>query len=130
MVSQTIENLDGTPKPNRFGENPKGIAIFGQNGRYAIILLRADLPKIASNNPLTGTPLENQVIVHGSTAYFGTWSVDDATSTMVTHVDAATYPNWDGLDQKRQVSIKGNMMRLCVSSQIGGISCVVWRKDR
>jgi hypothetical protein len=130
MVSQTIEEIDGTPKPNRFGDTPKGIAIFEQNGRYAIILLRSDLPKIASGNALTGTPEEDQAIVHGSTAYFGTWSVDDATSTMVTHVDAATYPNWDGLDQKRQVSITGDKMRLCVSSQIGGVSCVVWRKDR
>lgn len=130
MVSQTIEDLDGTPKPNRFGDNPNGIAVFEQNGRYAIILLRSDLPKIASGNALTGTPAEDRAIVHGTTAYFGTWSVDDATSTMVTHVDAATYPNWDGLDQKRQVSITGDIMRLCVSSQIGGISCVVWRKDR
>jgi len=130
MVSQTIEDSDGAPKPNRFGDNPKGIAIFEPNGRYAIILLRSDLPKIASGNPLTGTQEEDQAIAHGSTAYFGTWSVDDATSTMVTHVDAATYPNWDGLDQKRQVSITRDKMRLCVSSQIGGISCVVWRKGR
>lgn len=35
-------------KIQRFGANPKGLAIYDCNGRFATILLRNDLPKFAS----------------------------------------------------------------------------------
>ena len=39
-----------------FGETPKGILIFTPDGRFAQIHVAGDVPKIASNNRLTGTP--------------------------------------------------------------------------
>src|SRR5437763_4475713 len=41
-----------------FGETPKGILIFTADGRFAQIHIAGDVPKIASNNRLTGTPEE------------------------------------------------------------------------
>jgi len=48
LAEQWVE-LDGK-KTQRFGPNPKGIAIFEGNGLFAQILLRPDLPRFASNN--------------------------------------------------------------------------------
>ena len=39
-----------------FGETPKGILIFTAGGQFAQIHVASDVPKIASNNRLTGTP--------------------------------------------------------------------------
>ena len=42
------------------------------NGRYVLVIARADLPKVASNNRTMATPEESQAIVQGSIAHFGT----------------------------------------------------------
>ena len=41
------------------------------NGRFSIVVLVPDLPKIVSNKPLHGTPDENKAIVQEASAYFG-----------------------------------------------------------
>jgi hypothetical protein len=129
LASQYVERPDGS-RVERFGANPKGTAYFDQGGRFSMIMMRADLPKIASNNAMTATDAENKAIMQGSSAFFGTWSVDEATSTMLNRIDGSTYPNWDGTDLKRTVSISGDDMKVCVASQIGGTSCAVWRRVR
>ena len=116
-------------KTQRFGPNPKGIAIFEGNGRFAQIVLRPDLPKIASNNAMTGTADENKAVVQGSAAFYGGWSVNENDGSVSTHIDGSTYPNWDGQDQKRTVSISGDEMKLCVpGAQIGGTACAIWKR--
>src|ERR1700737_3978308 len=62
-----------------YGPNPKGTMMVDANGRFSITVLRSDLPKFASNNRMTGTADENSAIVHGSIAYFGTYTIDEAT---------------------------------------------------
>jgi hypothetical protein len=41
-----------------FGETPTGILIFTADGQFAQVHVASDVPKIASNNRLTGTPEE------------------------------------------------------------------------
>jgi hypothetical protein len=48
LVSNVTEQ--GGNKTDTYGPNPKGILTVDANGRYAIIIARADLPKVASNN--------------------------------------------------------------------------------
>src|SRR5258708_19555088 len=47
-----------------FGEMPKGILIFTADGRFAQIHVAGDVPKIASNNPLTPTPEQSPRLMH------------------------------------------------------------------
>jgi hypothetical protein len=61
-----------------FGETPKGILIFTADGRFAQIHIAGDVPKIASNNRLTGTPEEYAEIMRRSLSVFGTYTVDEA----------------------------------------------------
>ena len=129
LASQYVERPDGS-RVERFGPNPKGLAHFDQGGRFSMVMMRADLPKIASNNAMTATDAENKAIMQGSSAFFGTWSVDEATSTMLNRIEGSTYPNWDGTELKRTLSIASDEMKICVASQIGGTSCAVWRRAR
>jgi hypothetical protein len=54
-----------------FGETPKGILIFTAGGQFAQIHVASDVPKIASNNRLTGTPEEYAEIMRRSISVFG-----------------------------------------------------------
>ncbi len=126
LTAQWVEQ-DGK-KIERFGSTPKGIVIYDQNGRFASILMRSDLPKFASNNAMTGTPEENKAVVQGSTAFFGRWSVNE-NGTFESHIDGATFPAWDGQTQKRIMTISGDELKGCVpNAQIGGTACATYRR--
>ena len=49
LVSAVSEQPDGG-KVEIFGSNPIGTIMFGSDGHYALIVLRSDLPKIASKS--------------------------------------------------------------------------------
>jgi hypothetical protein len=129
LSAQYVERADGS-RLERFGPNPKGLAYFDQGGRFSQVMVRADLPKVASNNAMTATDAENRAIIEGSTAFFGTWSVDEATSTLFNRIEGSTFPNWTGTELKRTLSISGDEMKQCVASQVGGTSCATWRRVR
>jgi len=88
---------------DRWGSNPKGIFIFDGNGRFAQFITRSDLPKIAAGTADKGTAEENRAILGGLVASFGTYTVNEAEKTVVTHVDGGAFPNLIGVDQKRMI---------------------------
>jgi hypothetical protein len=63
------------------------------NGRFSITVARSDLPKFASKNRMSGTPEENQAIVQGSIAYFGTYSIDEPTHVLTVNIEGSTRCN-------------------------------------
>lgn len=85
-----------------FGKSPKGILIFTPDGRFAQVHV-GDVPKIASNNRLKGTPEEYAAIMHGSLSVFGTYTVDEAKKTVTYHIVSSTFPNWEGESQTRTI---------------------------
>lgn len=86
-----------------FGESPKGILIFTPDGRFAQVHVASDVPKIASNNRLTGTPQEYAEIMRRSLSVFGTYTIDEAKKTVTYHIVSASFPNWQGEAQTRTI---------------------------
>ena len=86
-----------------FGETPKGILIFTAEGRFAQIHVASDVPKIASNNRLTGTPEEYADIMRRSLAVFGNYAVDEDKKTVTYTIVSSSFPNWQGEAQTRSI---------------------------
>ena len=86
-----------------FGETPKGILIVTAGGQFAQIHVAGDVPKIASNNRLAGTPEEYAAIMRRSLSVFGTYSVNEEKKTVTFKIVSATYPNWQGEAQERTI---------------------------
>ncbi len=86
-----------------FGETPKGILIFTADGRFAQIHVAGDVPKIASNNRMTGSPEEYAGIMRRSLSVFGTWTVDEASKTVTYNIVSSSFPNWEGEAQTRNI---------------------------
>ena len=86
-----------------FGETPKGILIFTPDGHFAQIHVASDVPKIASNNRLTGTAEEYQAIMRRSLSVFGTYTVDEEKRTVTSRIVSSTFPNWEGEAQTRTI---------------------------
>src|SRR5262249_30117012 len=87
---------EGTSQTLPYGPNPKGTMMVDANGRFSITVVRSDVSKVASNNRMTATPDENRAIVQGSIAYFGTYSIDEATHVITVNVEGSTFPNFNG----------------------------------
>jgi hypothetical protein len=129
LVSWVQTRGDGT-KNFRFGDNPKGVNMFGPNGRYSLIIMQADLPKLASNDAMKPTAEEAEAIVRGAIAYFGTYTVDKAAKTLTLQIDGTTLPNQLGLPQKRNIdAISAEEMRYSNANAVGGGSIeVAWKR--
>jgi lipocalin-like protein len=102
VVSSTNVAPDGT-KREIFGAHPKGILVLDASGQYAQIIVRPDRPKFKASNRLSGTPEENKAAIQGTTATFGKWSIDEASKSLVRHIEGSLFPNQEGTDAKTSV---------------------------
>ena len=130
MVSNVNTRPDGStyeaPCPN-----PRGVFILDANGHFAITILGDARRKFASNNRLEGTPDENKAAVQGAIAYFGAYTVNEADHTLNIHIERCTFPNWDGTDQKRSVTITGDEMKYTNTAASGGGKAeLVWKRAK
>jgi hypothetical protein len=123
LVNETT-NADGT-KINTYGVNPKGILMFDSGGHFSLFIANPDRPKFVSGSRLQGTPEEYKGAVHGSISYFGKYNVDENAKAINFELEASSFPNWDGVVQKRPFSISGDEMRFTNSSGSSGGSVLV-----
>ena len=107
-ILTSLTSGEGASQTFPYGSNPKGTMMVDANGRFSITVMRSDLPKLASNNRMTGTPEENKAIVQGAIAYFGTYTIDESTHVLTVHVEGSTFPNFDGGTQTRILSFNGD----------------------
>ncbi len=126
----SVTNEQGGTQVEPFGSDPQGMLMFDEDGRYALMLLRPDLPAFASNNRTAGTPEENQAVVRGSIAHFGTYAVEGE-DTLLLRIEASTFPNWNGAEQKRPFTLTGDKLEYTVpAAASGGTSRVVWTRAK
>jgi hypothetical protein len=126
----SVDNMrpDGSVK-QIFGPNPKGIAVFDAQGNTVVVLMRSDRPRYAANNRDLGTSEEYKTTVQGTHAYFGRYSVIEEERTLVFHNEGNTFPNQEGIDTKRFISITGDEFRWTTPApSVGGKSEAVWKR--
>lgn len=104
---ESVENStpDGA-KTQPFGPKPGGYLIFDKSGRFFWLITRPGRAKFASGRRDQGTAEENKASVQGSLAYCGTYSVSN--DTLLLKIEAGTYPNEEGAEQKRIFTLTGD----------------------
>jgi len=130
IVSSDTVRPDGNRSPT-FDRSPKGILILDPSGHYALELMRAELPKFASTNRTEGTPDENKAVVQGVLAHYGRYSINDADHSLTFHIEASSFPNWAGTEQKRPFTLSGDELRWKTAAASGGGSAeLVWKRAK
>jgi Lipocalin-like domain len=130
LVSWQQTKADGSTF-QQFGASPKGIAFFDAGGRYIIAVMRSDRAKYAIDNYAQiarATAEENRATAQGIITYFGTYSVNGR--AIAIHVEASSFPNWNGTDQKRLFALSGDQLKLTVRPPAGGRVDVLWRRAK
>jgi hypothetical protein len=100
----------GIAEMQPYGKNPKGMMYVGADGRFSVIVISEGNAKKIS--------------------FFGTYTVDDADSSMTLHVLGTTAANAGGRDQRRLLSFNGDEMTQNTASPGGrrGVVSVVWKR--
>lgn len=131
LVSVTNIYPDGN-KMYPYGNNPQGMLMADEMGNYAIQILKAVRPKVASGDKNVCTPEENSALVQGSNSHFGHYSIDEKNKTITFNIEHASFPNWEGNQQKRSYSFANNILTYVVTNTTQGgqsvIAEVVWKK--
>src|SRR6202166_777399 len=103
LVSSDQVRPDGS-KLKQFGANPKGINVFDANGRFFLMVASADNSRIAARDPNETNQEEIGGLIAESIAYYGTYTVNEEVNVITLHLDASTFPNQVGTDQKRSIN--------------------------
>ncbi|NTX39595.1 lipocalin-like domain-containing protein [Myxococcus sp. CA033] len=117
-----------------YGAEPQGLLMFDGQGRYSIQILRAGRARFASSDKSQGTPEENQATVRGTNSHFGRYSVNEVERTVTFHIDHASFPNWEGTQQRRTFTLTGDELKYIVPAPTtggtGAVGEVKWRRAR
>ncbi len=132
LVSIHYVEKDGR-KVEPFGPGAKGMLYFDAAGRFATQVMAADRPRFASNNRMTGTPEENKAVSQGVVAYFGTYTVDEASHVVTLHIEQSSFPNWNGTDQRRTFAFAADELRYTAASSTANpaeSAELIWKRAR
>jgi len=130
LISWEQTNPDGS-KQQQFGANPAGIAFFDAAGHYIISVMRSDRANYKIDNfgqlaQITGE--EGKATALGTITYFGTYKVNEAGRVIAIHVDASSFPNWNGNDLERLFEVTQDRLKLTVRPPRGGTVDVLWKR--
>ena len=127
----SVTDKDGK-KTEQFGHGAKGMMSLDADGNFMLTIIGPDLPKFAANSRAAGTAEENKAVVSKSIGMIGTYSVNPADKTLTFRVESATFPNWNGTEQKRLIvtASKDELKYITPTASSGGIGTVTWKRAK
>ena len=92
------------------GPNASGCISYSDDGFVFVHLMAADRVLFAENDPFGGTMKEDSTAFKTQITYAGRYEYHG--DHVIHHVTQASFPNWIGTDQVRQVEFVGQNLRL------------------
>ena len=131
LVSSDQVRPDGS-KLKQFGANPKGINVFDANGRFFLMIASADNSQIASKDLSKANSEDVGGLIPESIAYYGTYTVSEAEKVTILHLEASTFPNQVGTDQKRTItSLTADELKFSNPAATPGVQVhQVWKRAK
>ncbi len=116
-----------------FGEKPVGRLTYDSAGRMSAQLMRPGrksvMPVGVSFANGTANDAELREAAGGFIAYFGTFDVDESTTTVIHHVEACLVASWVGHDLSRKYRFQGNRLMLSAVNATFSVD-LVWERER
>jgi len=120
--------LPGGGQVRDYGSSPKGRLIVDAQGRYSLQIFKSERLRFAGDKN-DGSADEFASAALGSSTHYGTVSVDAKQGVLVFRIEGASYPNWEGIEQKRTYALKGGLLSYRVPARPdGSVPISVWRR--
>ena len=114
-----------------YGPHPQGLWMIDAHGHYLMQISRVQRTPFASGDKSKGSPEEYRAASLDSNSHFGSVGVKD--SQLTTHIDQASFPNWNGRDGKNSYTLDGKQLTYVVAKPSSGAAEgahgeVVWQR--
>jgi hypothetical protein len=126
LVSATNTTPEGKSQMGSFGPTPNGQLILTESGHFNSVNTHPGLPKY--ENRMKGSADDYRGVVHGSTASFGTWTVQPDRKTITLHQQGGTFAIRNDTEEAREFTLEGDELRWKTRATYGGISELVYRR--
>ncbi|HKR76459.1 MAG TPA: lipocalin-like domain-containing protein [Rhodanobacter sp.] len=128
LVAADVQHPDGS-RASDYGAKPKGLLQIDSQGHYSLQIFKAERPAFHSGDKAKGTPDEYQAAVMGSSTHYGTLRVEPDRGVLVFRIQGASFPNWEGQEQRRRYELKDGVLSYRVTARPNGdVPISVWRK--
>ena len=114
---------DGSRAQN-YGSDARGILMIDGAGRYSLQIFRPGRPRFAAGDKTKGTPDEYQQAVLGSSTHAGRVRLDPAQGLIIFQIELASFPNWEGTEQRRVYTMSGDTLTYQVPASASGSGTV------
>jgi len=94
------------------GPKAQGRLIYGADGRMMLQAINPDRPKLSSDDPLFAPEGDIRAAFTGCTAYYGTYTFNEADQTITHHIEGHSIPNWVDRDYIRRYEYDGKLLTL------------------
>lgn len=128
LVAADVQHPDGS-RASDYGASPKGLLLIDGQGHYSLQIFKAERPAFHAGDKAKGTPDEYEAAVMGSSTHYGTLRIEPDRDVLVFHIQGASFPNWEGQDQRRQYELDGSVLSYRVAPRPNGdVPISVWRR--
>jgi hypothetical protein len=113
FISSINTRKDGSTY-DRWGPNPKGVLMFDASGRYSQIITRSETALFGPKTIFS----------------FGTFTVDEVDTMIVTHIEGASVPKLNGTQQRRKIKLlNGDELRYVnLDGLSGAMIDAIWKR--
>ena len=128
LVAADVQHPDGS-RTSDYGAKPKGLLLIDGQGHYSLQIFKAERVAFHAGDKAKGTPDEYKSAVMGSSTHYGTLRIEPGRGVLVFHIEGASFPNWEGQEQRRQYELKDGVLSYRVKARPNGdVPISVWRK--
>lgn len=128
LVAADVLHPDGS-RSHDYGDAPKGLLMIDRMGHYSLQIFRADRPRFANPDKAKASAQEYRAAVLGASTHYGTIAIQPDRHQLVFHIEAASFPNWEGQQQTRAFELRGDTLSYRVPPRPDGdVPVSVWRR--
>jgi hypothetical protein len=128
LVAIEVEGPAGREVDPFYGSGSRGLLIYDASGWFSVQIEGSGRPALqvpsVRPEPEQAESRLNTAVLDTYYAYYGTWSFDQATSTVTHHAKGALYPGEDGATYAQHVEIVGRRLIFTRTQNVAGHSAV------
>jgi hypothetical protein len=130
LIDIEVQGPSGRELDPFYGSGSRGLLIYDASGWFSVQIEGSGRPAVQVPSvrpaPAQSEPNArlNAAALDSYYAYYGTWSFDQATSTVIHHAKGALYPSEDDATYPQHVEIVGRRLIFVREQTIGGRTTV------
>ncbi|MCI3273533.1 lipocalin-like domain-containing protein [Streptomyces cylindrosporus] len=122
---QSVDTAGSVSYP--LGEDAVGQLMYTATGHVSAQLVRARMPRFASDDWRRATAEERAAAWPGYFGYFGTFTLDTDADTVIHHIESSWFPNLVGTRQVRHYRFEDGRLVLDADTSWGQVR-IIWEK--